>query len=206
MDIFDRLSINKEKYSKVANKLLNQNYLVKKKADTRSDYVFVLQNRVFFIQQFETLGYELKIDETSGVIGIYNLYGTGRLRLKKLESIILLIIRLLYLEKKTEISLTDEVVVLVSEIREKYSMLQIANKENLDKKTLKDAIRIFKRYNLVHNLDRDIIEGDGRIIVYPSILMALPTDNIERLHKNCEEKLADYKGAREQDNENVTED
>ncbi len=207
MGNFNMQNIDIEKYKKCANKLLNHCYIVKKKPDSREDYIFIIQNKKYFEEQFELLGYELLIDESNGVIGISNVYGTGRLRLKKIESIILLLIRLLYLEKKMQISLNDEVVILTSELQDKYSLLSIQGKPNIDKTALREAIRIFKRYNLILTLDSDVTKPDCRIIVYPSIFFALDTNSIDKLYERLEEKIGTYViGVERQSDEETYED
>ena len=93
-------NVSKEKFRSAANKLLGECFLLKKHKDTTSDYNFILNNKEVFIWYFDILGYELIIDEQNGVIGLNNPAGTGRIHLKKIESILLLILRLLYIEKR----------------------------------------------------------------------------------------------------------
>ena len=108
----------REKFRIAANKLLNQCFLLKKKEDTRKDYIFVRENKELFSQYFDLLGYKVRINEDQGVIALAGDYETGRLQLTKLESIELLILRLLYIEKRKEISSSyEDVVVLMEEIR-----------------------------------------------------------------------------------------
>ena len=163
----------KEKFRAASNKLLNQCFLLRKREDTKKEYVFVRQNRELFIPFFDLLGYDLKINEDQGVIGIVNQFGTGRLALGKYESIFLLILRILYVEKRKELgTFTEEVTVLMEEIREKYVMLKIKAKPMLDKGNERHMASLFRRYNLIRNLDNDVSRPDARIIIYPSILMA----------------------------------
>ncbi|HHT97101.1 MAG TPA: DUF4194 domain-containing protein [Clostridiales bacterium] len=192
MEIFNESIVQKEKFRNAANKLLNNCFIVKRKEDTRNDYIFILQYRTYFEEYFDLLGYQLKINENSDVIGLINYNGTGRLRLKKIESIILLIIRLLYIEKRNELGLIDDVIILSESIHEKYSMLKIDSKMNIDKTSLKEAFRIFKRYNLVSPIDSDITKADARIIVYPSVLFAVSSDNINDLYDRTNKKLDSY--------------
>lgn len=192
MDIFNESIGQKERFKIAANKLLNNSFVLKRKEETRNDYIFVIQNKSLFIEYFELLGYELIINETSGVITIINTTGTGRLNLRKIESIILLILRLLYIEKKSEISLNEDVVVLADEIHDKYNMLKVESKPNIDKTSLREAVRIFKRYNLIKNLDTDVTKSDSRIIIYPSILFAITNDNINNLYEELKDKLGKY--------------
>ena len=172
MEILKDSPVQKEKFKIAANKLLNSCFIIKKKEDTRNDYIFIIQNKERFIEYFDLLGYKIIINENQGVIALSNISGTGRLRLKKIESIILLILRLLYVEKRKELSLTDNVIILTDEIHQKYNMLKIESKANLDKTTLRETIRLFKRYNIVTMIDRDVTMSDARLKIYPFIFYA----------------------------------
>ena len=99
MEIFKESVVQKEKFRSATNKLLNNCFILKKKEDTRNDYIFIVQNKDIIIEYFDLLGYCIEINEIQGVVALINVNGTGRLRLRKIESIILLILRLLYIEK-----------------------------------------------------------------------------------------------------------
>jgi hypothetical protein len=207
MEIFAESSVQQEKFRTAANKLLNACFIVKKKEETRNDYVFILQHRQMFGEYFGLLGYQVEINEGHGVIALVNVNGTGRLRLKKIESILLLVLRLLYLEKRKELSLVDDVIVLTDEIQQKYSMLKIGPKAKLDKTTLRDVIRLFRRYNLITPLDRDVTLSDARIKIYPSILFAVPNDNLNSMYEKVTEKLNQYAtGGESGDDEDADQD
>lgn len=196
----------KDKFRIAANKLLNQCFLVKKKEDTKKEYIFVKQNKEFFIPYFELLGYDVKIDEDQGVIALVNQFGTGRLGFSKYESILLLILRLLYLEKRKELTtFSEEVTVLMEEIREKYALLKIKAKPMLDKGMEKNMVSLFRRYNLISNLDSDVNQADARIIIYPSIAMAVKVEDVNEYYKMVENKLSDYAKSREEEQSSVDE-
>lgn len=207
MEVFGESQVQKDKFRAAANKLLNSCFIIKKKEDTRNDYIFIIQNKELFIEYFDLLGYKIEINENQGVVSLTNINGTGRLRLKKVESIILLILRLLYIEKRKELSLTEDVMVLSDEIHQKYSMLKIEAKSNLDKTTLRDSIRLFKRYNIVANIDRDVTMSDARIKIYPSVLFAVPNDNLNSIYDAINEKLNQYvMGGESSDDEDINQD
>lgn len=207
MEIFEDSLVQKEKFRIAANKLLNHCFILKKREDTRKEYVFILQNKASFQGYFDLLGYELDINETQGVVALTNPYGTGRLRLRKIESILLLILRLLYVEKKKELSLSDDIIVTTDEVNEKYNMLKIQSKLTLDKTTLRDAMRVFKRYNIISLIDRDVAMSDARIIIYPSVLFAVPNDNLNDAYSHANEMLEQYiKGGEASDDENIDQD
>lgn len=207
MNILKESLIQKEKFRVAANKLLNNCFIIKKKEDTRNDYIFIIQNKDLFIEYFDLLGYKIQINDMQGVVTLTSVSGTGRLRLKKIESIILLILRLLYIEKRKELSLNEDVVVLSDEIHQKYNMLKIEAKLSMDKTVFRDSIRLFKRYNIISNLDSDITMSDARIRIYPSVLFAIPNDNITGMYDTINEKLNKYvNGGEPNDDEEAMQD
>lgn len=207
MEVFKESQVQKDKFRVAANKLLNSCFVIKKKEDTRNDYIFILQNKELFVEYFDLLGYKIEINDNQGVVALTNINGSGRLRLKKIESIILLILRLLYIEKRKELSLTDDVVVLTDEINQKYNMLKIETKANMDKTMLRETIRLFKRYNIVTIIDRDVTMSDARIKIYPSVLFAIPNDNLNSIYDAINEKLNHYAiGGESNDDEEINQD
>jgi hypothetical protein len=174
------------------NKLLNTCFILKRKEDTRDDYFYIIQNQDIFVDYFDLLGYSIDVNESLGVISIRNIFGTGRLRLKKIESILLLILRLLSVEKRKEMSLNKDVIVLSDEIQQKYALLNLKTKTRLDKTMLKDTLRIFRKYNLISNLDSDVTLSDTRVVIYPSILFALSNDDVTDLYEKVHVKLTKY--------------
>ena len=178
----------KEKFRTAANKLLNQCFLLRRREDTKKEYVYVRQNRELFVPFFDLLGYGLRI-------GIVNQFGTGRLALGKYESIFLLILRILYVEKRKELgAFSEEATVLMEEIREKYAMLRIKAKPMLDKGMERQMISLLRRYNLIQSLDGDVSRPEARIVVYPSILMAVAVEDINDYYAMTEQKLQEYAG------------
>ena len=195
LELIGNSSSQKERFSKAANNLLNHCFILKKKEDTRLDYIYIKDNKEQFALVFDLLGYDLRIDEDMGLISISNRNGTGRLQFTKFESIMFLIFRLLYLEKRNDLSTSgDNVTVTVQEIRDKYNVLKIKNKQKLDKYSERMIIALFKRYNLIRNLTSDITQSDTRIEIYPSIMIAIPNEGITHLYENVKERLTEYEG------------
>lgn len=191
MEFIDVLeNVPKDKFRATANKLLNECFIIKKNKDTISDYNFILNYRNYFISLFDVLGYELVIQEDQGVIGINNPAGTGRIHLKKIESMLLLILRLLYIEERKKVSQTGDVVAIVDQVYDKYNMLKMQNK--LDKTTLRNSMGLFRRYHLIQNLDADMSNPDTRVIIYPSILLAVANSSLDNMYQAAKDKLDKY--------------
>jgi hypothetical protein len=187
-NVFEHIS--KDKFKSAANKLLGECFLLKKHKDTTSDYNYILNNKDAFIEYFDILGYELIIDEQNGVIGLNNPSGTGRIHLKKIESILLLILRLLYIEKRKQLSQIDDVIIIADEIYDKYSMLKMNAK--LDKTAMRNTLGMFQRYHLIGKLDADMSNPDTRILIYPSILFAVTVSSLDDLYQSAKDKLDKY--------------
>ena len=205
-EILNESVAQKEKFRVAANKLLNQCFLLRKKEDTKKEYLFVRQNRELFIPYFDLLGYDIRINEDQGVIALVSQTGTGRMALTKYESILLLILRILYMDKRKELAtFSEEVTVLMEEIRERYAMLKIRTKPTLDKQMEKRMVSLFRKYNLIYNLDTDVNQADTRIIIYPSIIMAVPVEEVNAYYEMTANKLEEYaKGVKDGESEEDT--
>ena len=188
MELFEGMSQkDRDEFRRVCNKLMSVCFLCKQNSAARGDYYFVLRQKEVFARYLDVLGYTLEINEEYGVVQIVNRENYNHLHLKLIDSMILLILRILYDEKKRELSLTD-VVVNVGDIQEKYLSLKIREKQ-IDRTTMNNALRLFRRYNLVELLDRDLSREEARIVIYDSILMAVRVEDIRR----ASELLARYR-------------
>ncbi len=186
------LQKEKDNFSRVSNRLLSNCFLCRRSETTKADYYFVLKYREKFSDCFKLLGYRLEINEEYGVIQLTNPQDYNRYNLKLFESVILLILRILYDEKKRELSVSDEVIITVGDIHEKYLSLKIRDKM-IDKTTLRNAISTFRRFSLIETLDKDVANEEARILIYDAILMAVRVEDIKKV---CE-KLENYrKGGR----------
>ena len=196
MDLFEgMLQKDRDEFRRVCNKLMSICFICKQNADTKSEFYFIMRQRPVFERYLGVLGYTLEINEEYGVIQLVNRENYNHLHLKLYDSIILLILRILYDEKKRELSLTD-VVVNIGDIQEKYLSLKIREKQ-IDKTTMNNALRLFRRYNLIGILDKDLLQEESRIILYDSILMAVRVEDIKRVS----DMLALYrKGGAEDEN------
>ncbi len=180
MEVLEGLSQkDQEQFRRVCGKLLSSCFICKRNENTKSDYYFIMRLREQMEEYLGVLGLSLEISEQYGVIQLVSREGLGHANLKLADSIILLILRILYDEKKRELSLTD-VVVNVSDIQEKYLSMKVRDKQ-IDKTTMNNALRTLKRYNLVNLLDRDMTQEDGRILIYDSILMAVRVEDIQKV-------------------------
>ncbi|MDD3796810.1 MAG: DUF4194 domain-containing protein [Lachnospiraceae bacterium] len=190
------LQRDQEEFRRICNKLINVCFLCKQNEAARSDYYFVLKYKEKFENLLGTLGYRIEINEEYGVIQLTNGLNTNRQNLKLYDSIILLLLRILFDEKKRELSMSDEVIVNLGDIQDKFLSLKIRDKM-IDKTTMGNALRMLRRYQLVELLDSDLKNEESRILIYSSILMAVRVEDIKKVY----EKIEIYRKGKQTDEE-----
>ena len=168
-------------FKDTANKLLSSTFLSRDKRDNKENYYFLMSYKEVFDEFFKILGYEIILDMPTGSVMLTGATASNTLKLKRDESIILLIIRLLYHEKMKDTSLNENIVCTVSDIHEKYDYLEI--KRKLNKTDLVSALRLFRRYNLIE-VTGDLTSSACRIVILPTILMAIKTEDISEVYNS----------------------
>ena len=183
----------------IANYLLNNCFLMGTVDTTREKYYYVINHEESFRQIFSPIGYTLVVHRNLRVIQLINNHGSGRVILKKYESIILLILRLLYLEKRESLSTSEDMVfATVEEIKNEYEKLNLPRK--FDRVLLEESLRNIKRYNLLKVEDR-LSDMDAKIRIYPSVMLAMPDVNINKAYEETAKLLAQYENSEDGDEE-----
>ena len=183
----------------IANYLLNNCFLMGNVDTTREKYYYVINHEESFRQIFLPIGYTLVVHRNLRVIQLINNHGSGRVILKKYESIILLILRLLYVEKRESLSTSEDMVfATVEEIKNEYEKLNLPRK--FDRVLLEESLRNIKRYNLLKVEDR-LSDMDAKIRIYPSVMLAMPDVNINKAYEETAKLLAQYENSEDGDEE-----
>lgn len=179
LDNFDKMNAGQKSIFKdVCNRLLAQTFLARDKKDNHDSYYFVINFKEVFDEFFEILGYEIVLDTNLGSLMIKSDSTSNSVKLKRDESIVLLIIRLLFHEKMKETSLNENVICSITDIHVKYDYLEI--KRKINKTDLIGALRLFRKYNLIEVVG-DIQNSGSRIIIFPTILMAIGSEEISEV-------------------------
>lgn len=180
LDSYERLTnVHKATFKDIANKLLASTFLARDKKDNKDNYYFVVSYKEVFDEFFAILGYEVKLDQGVGSIMLKSDQNTGFLKLRRDETIILLILRILYHERLKETSLNENVVITVLDIHEKYNFLEI--KKRINKTDLVSALRLFRRFNLIETIG-DITMSNTKVVIMPTILYAINTEEITEVY------------------------
>jgi hypothetical protein len=189
-EAFNKMKVKeRDEFEKIANKLLSVCFITSKKESDRSDYYFIERFKPVFMSYFALIGWEVMVNARYGVVSLVNNENYNRFNLKLHESILLLILRLLFDEKMREVSESDQIVVTLEDIHEKYLALNLRDRI-MNKTDLRAILSLFKRFNLLELIDKDLSRDDSRLFIYPSILFAVQIENISQIH----DKIQTYQG------------
>ena len=151
-----------------ANYLLNHCFVLGCVEEQRAKYLYIQDHLNEVRAVFKPLGYAVLLYPAA----LVNEHEGSQARLLKYESILLLVLRLLYLQKRESLAASaDEVLVTVEEVQAELQKMNLPRK--LDQQTLEKLMRTLRRYNLARPVGR--LSGlDSRIEVFPTVLLALP--------------------------------
>ena len=181
MDLLNgMLQKDQDEFRRICNKLINVCFICRQNQATRSDFYFIEKYKEKFEELLGVLGYRLEMNDEYGVVQLTNALNTNRQNLKLYESVILLILRILFDEKKRELSVSDEVIVNLGDIQDKFLSLKIRDKM-IDKTTL----------------ESDLKNEESRVLIYNSILMAVRVEDIKSVY----EKVDSYRKGKLKDEE-----
>lgn len=165
-----------EKLSELINQLLGVNFL--RKEFDRENYLLARRHRGALMDYFRFLRWELVIDERHECVALISPRMEHRKRLNREESIWLLVLRLIYQEKRQGLSLSDYPMTTLYEIRTKYQTFRLPFVKLTQ---LKQLVSFCKKYNLIDIQDADITSDDCRFVLFHVLLHVIDTEQVEVL-------------------------
>jgi hypothetical protein len=169
MDELSRLTDPERDRLRIAlNTLFTESFLVRSIEHHAASYRFVVSNFELVEKYLAVAGWGVRRDEILGVVAFQG-PPSARFTLSKDETLLLLILRLLFEEKAGEIALHGERTVRQQDIREKFRVLT----EGTWKKTR--YLEMLRRFQVLRLIRVVGVESDpeATIILYPSIPFAL---------------------------------
>lgn len=188
-------------FSRIVNKLFQVNYITKKKPGDTNDYRFILAYKEIFEAFFVLSDFELNIKREDEVVYIANENLYNHMRLRKTESVLLLVIRIIYQRKKDLITLDENVEIFLNEIHAELTRIGYLDHKRITKDKLKPALSFLRNYNIIDYIDKGL-HDDARIKIYPTVLYVTNLDSI----KEIVQKLESYMEGGSEDNEEADED
>lgn len=167
--------------------LLQQTFVLEHKYDKRT-------NRFAYNPEFKICNKHLEFIRAylavSGVsvlensqLGIIYIQGENTVgdKLPKLATLYLLILKLIYDEQMAAVSTSVNIYTTLSEIHEKLGSYRLFKKQPSPTE-IRRAITLLKKYQILEPLDiLEDLDGDSRMIIYPSINVVLFGDDVRAL-------------------------
>ena len=169
----------KEAFSSVCFKLLNENYIYGQKDDERDLYYRIDSFRELIQNYFGLIGYELANDSAYKIFYLKSANERSSVKLKKLESILLLVLRRFYYSKSRETNSDVNISVTYDELLEDINKTGIY-REPIKKTELRNAFATLKRYKIINYDAKSYLASDA-LTVYPTILYAVNQQDLENI-------------------------
>lgn len=188
-------------FTRVCNKFLNDNFIYASKDEDKNDYYSTLNMRNLIENFFSMIDYDLIHIDTYKIFYIQTNADRNRMKLKKLETVIVLVLRLLYHNGSLDINSSSDISTTIGKMITEINRTGIFQNQ-LPKTDYKNALSLLRRYKLIDFSFTDFEKEDNVIIIYPTILYVVKIDNIDMLN----EKIKTYKTTKEEDNNEIDED
>lgn len=185
---------------KIASKqLLARQFLMRERPSDRQSWRLITNHYDYFENLFDALGWQLHRDDELSLIGILPGDQESHTRLKLVETLFLLVLRLLYEEGMDRLEIQDGCAFISSHtLSERYEALF---KRELPTKTLfKKILNRFKQHGVLEMKDNDD-NGMPELKVFPTIRLITGPEVQQRISAHCEAFSSDQET--DQDDTNI---
>ena len=173
-----------ERFKTALSTLTSKTFIIRGIDKERELYDFTIRNIALFEAWFSCMDAVLMRDESLGVIA-FRASGSLRLRFSRDEICAVLILRLLYEDKKLEVFLTKFPVVTIRDFQDKYNAM---TGEDIKKTALIKVLSRLSSCKLVSIESQDYTDPDGIIQLYPSIPLSIDRSALDEALAVLEDK------------------
>ena len=191
---------DKYAFSRLCNKLLNENFIYGQLQADKTDYYAILKFRDLIENYFDLIDYQLSHDDTRKIFFLESTADRNRIKLKKIESVLLVLLRRAYYVKSKEtVDSNVNISITIDELIDSLVQTNIY-KDKLTKTQIIDALKVLKRFKLI-NFDGKNYEINNVIEIFPMVSLVVKINDIDQLNN----KLKTYK-SKEDDEDETDED
>jgi hypothetical protein len=168
---------------RIVNRLLGQTFLYQDADSDKDDYYFVHRYRSIFEGLLELAGFNLLHDDYHRIFQVVSEYGYSRARFKLDESLMIVVLRKLYEEKIEHLSLANDPVVTIGEVREEYRTIT-GRERDLGVVQYETLLRRLRSIGLVDTIDGrniDVRDGEARLRLRGSVKLILPIQSADEM-------------------------
>ena len=181
------------------NRLLGQTFLYQDKEEDKEDYYFIHRHRAVFETLFSLVGFSLLHDDYHRIFQVISNFSYCRAHYKLDESLMIVVLRKLYEERVERLSLANDPVVTIGEVREEYRTIT-GKERDLGVIQYETLLRRLRAMGLIDTLDGrtiDVRDADARLRLRGSVRMILPVKTADEM----EAWLRKYRSADRQEEE-----
>jgi len=164
-----------ERFRTALHILTSKTFIIRSIDKEQELYDFTIRNIALFDAWFSCMDAFLVRDESLGVIAFRG-PGSTRLFFSKDEICAVLVLRLLYEDKKLEVTLTKFPVITVRDFQDKYNAM---TGEEINKTTLKKVLGKLSSCKLISVESQDYTDPEGIIQLYPSIPLSIDRNALD---------------------------
>jgi hypothetical protein len=164
-----------ELFSAALHILTSKTFIIRGIDRERELYDFTIRNIALFDAWFSCMDANLVRDESLGVIAFRG-SGNTRLFFSKDEICAVLVLRLLYEDKKLEVTLTKFPMLSVRDFQDKYNAM---TGEEIKKTALINVLRRLSSCKLISVESQDYADPEGIIQLYPSIPLSIDRNALD---------------------------
>jgi hypothetical protein len=168
---------------RIVNRLLGQTFLYQDVDADKDDYYFVHRHHAVFDGLLELTGFNLLHDDYHRVYQVVSEYGYSRARFKLDESLMIVVLRKLYEEKIEHLSLANDPVVTIGEVREEYRTIT-GRERDLGMVQYETLLRRLRSLGLIETIDGrniDVRDGEARLRLRGSVKLILPIQSADEM-------------------------
>jgi len=165
------------------NRLLGQTFLYQDADTDKDDYYLVHRHRAVFTALLGAAGFTLLHDDYHRIFQVVSDFSYCRRRYKLNESLMIVVLRKLYEERAEHLSLANDPVVTIGELREEYRTIT-GKERDLGIGQYEAILRRLRALGLIAPLDGrtlDVRDGEARLRLRGSVKMILPVQTAEEM-------------------------
>jgi len=191
-------------FPRIINRLLGQTFLYQDVDGDKDDYYFVHRHRAVFESVLSLTGFNLLHDDYHRIFQVVSDFGYCRQRYRLDESLMIVVLRKLYEDHAEKLSLAQDPVVTIGEVREEYRTIT-GRERALGVVQYETILRRLLNLGLVEVADGrtlDVRDSELRLRLHGSVKMILPVQTAEEMEAWVRKYRAhDGQAASEEDGE-----
>lgn len=194
------LEEEKRELTDVIRTLNQQTFLLERRYDKKTDryqlnkkYRICERHYDFLREYFQIAGMDVIENRQYGIFSLQSDQLIGD-KLSKLTTIFLLLCKLIYEEQMNTASNSIHVYTTLNELFNKISLFRLWSNKNVPITEVRKSLALLKKYQIIEVLDdMGELEGDLRIMIYPTIHVVIPAQGVQGMIEQYQEEEEDEK-------------